>query len=187
MASALPTRRQARRAGADRALARSGGGGKIVAGDYSRGHVDDGLGGAVSLLSLSALVRQPGGRTELADPGRGPVISEAAKDVAEILEGRSADEVAVEDQGVQDREAARGVVGACEQKIPSADGESPFILPMLANAPSSTTGGTLRSAPRSASRIVSIAAAKTSPCSTRATELARCCQLGCSTPASARR
>ena len=149
--------------------------------------VVNGVGGSVGWLLLSALVREPGGGQELPNPGHGPVVGQVPEDVAEVLEGRCADEVTVDDQGVQDREAPGGVVGAGEQPVPAADRESPFILPMLANAPSSTTGGTLRSAPRSASRIVSIAAEKTSPCSTRATELARCCQLGCSTPPSARR
>src|SRR5882672_5078516 len=128
MANARPKPRQARRAGADDALARSGSSSDdVVDGGHGRAQVVDGLSGSVSLLLLSALVRQPGGRQELADPGRGPVVGEVAKDVAEILEGRSADEVAVDDQGVQDREAARRVVGACKQEIPAADGRTALL------------------------------------------------------------
>jgi hypothetical protein len=43
---------------------------------------------------------------------------------------------------------ARALVGAAEQVVPSAQRESLFILPMLANAPSSTTDGIRSSAPR---------------------------------------
>jgi hypothetical protein len=111
MANAKPTSRQVRRVrGGSRAdaLARSGGGSD---------HVVDGLGSSVGWLLLSALVHQPGRGQELADPGHGPVVGEAAKDVPEVLEGRRADEIAVDDQGVQDREAPRAVVGACKQEI----------------------------------------------------------------------
>src|SRR5689334_16960260 len=110
MANAKPKSRQVRRVrGGSRAdaLALSGGGN-----DY----VVDGVGNSVGWLLLSALVRQPGGGQELADPGHGPVVGETAKDVAEVLEGRRADEVAVDDEGVQDREAPRAVVGACKQE-----------------------------------------------------------------------
>jgi len=98
MANAEPGPRQARRTRADRALARSGSGSDgVVDGRDDRGHVADGVSGSVSSLLLSALIRQPGGRQgrqQLADPGLGPVGGGAAKDVAEILEERSTDEVA---------------------------------------------------------------------------------------------
>src|SRR3954468_3970609 len=109
--------RRGRRAGRGRAavaVARSGRGGNDS--------VVDGVGGSVGLLLLSALVREPGGGQELADPGHGPVLGEVAEGVAEVLEGRRADEIAVDDQGMQDGEAARGVVGACKQPVSATDG-----------------------------------------------------------------
>ena len=105
--------------------ARSGGGGDQV-GDRGDRAGDD-LGSSVGWLLLSALVGQPGSRQELAEPGLGPAVGEPAKDVAEVLEGRCADEVAVDDEGVQHREPASAVVGAREQEIATADG-GPALL-----------------------------------------------------------
>jgi len=104
------------------ALARSGRG--------SSDHVVDGLDrfhDLVGLLLLSALVRQPGGGQELSDPVHGPVVGEAAKDIAEILEGRRTDEVTVDDEGVQNREASRAIVGACKQEVSSTDGGAALL------------------------------------------------------------
>ena len=76
---------------------------------------------------LTALVREPGGGQQLADPGHGPVVSEPAKGVAEVLEGRCANEVAVHDEGVQDREAPCAAVGAGEQEVVSTDGRAALL------------------------------------------------------------
>jgi len=76
---------------------------------------------------LSALVGQPGSGQELVEPGLGPIVGESAKDVAEVLEGRCADQIAVDDEGVQHREPAGAVVGTCEQEIAAADG-GPVLL-----------------------------------------------------------
>jgi hypothetical protein len=88
---------------------------------------------------------------------------------------------------VQDREAPRAIVGACEQEVLATDRESPFILPMLASLPWCTTDGTRSPARRSGSRIASIAKKRTSPYSRRRIAPARCCRRGCSMLASARR
>lgn len=151
--------------------------------------------------------RRDGERTQLslelggveAGPGCQPVAGAQLEEALARPVGQDAEEVAEVGLGIEVVKAGRGdqrhqvagglrvVVAADEEPRLATDRESPFILPMLANAPPSTTGGTLRSAQRSASRIANIAAAKTSPCSTRATELARCCRPGCWMPASARR
>lgn len=127
MANATPKARQGRRVrGGSEAEALAGSG----SGRSGRDHVGDGTdrgGSSVGWRLLAALVRDPGRRQELADPGHGPVVGESPKGVAEVLEGRCADEVAVHDEGVQDREAPRASVGAGEQEVVSTDGRAALL------------------------------------------------------------
>src|SRR5436190_8851675 len=118
MTSAKPKSRRGRSGSCADRLAGSGSGGDVGS---------DGVGSSVGWLLLSALVGQPGGGQELAEPGLGPAVGESTKDVAEVLEGRRANQIAVDDESMQNREPAGTVVGAGKQEIPAPDGGTALL------------------------------------------------------------
>src|SRR5204862_6258903 len=118
MTSAKPKSRRGRSGSCADRLAGSGSGGDVGS---------DGVGSSVGWLLLSALVGQPGGGQERAEPGLGAAVGESTKDVAEVLEGRRANQIAVDDESMQNREPAGTVVGAGKQEIPAPDGGTALL------------------------------------------------------------
>src|SRR5436190_1286061 len=118
MTSAKPKSRRGRSGSCADRLAGSGSGGEVRR---------DGGASSVGWLLLSALIGQPGSGQELAEPGLGPAVGESTKDVAEVLEGRRANQIAVDDESMQNREPAGTVVGAGKQEIPAPDGGTALL------------------------------------------------------------
>jgi hypothetical protein len=63
------------------------------------------------------------------------MFGDAGQDVGEVLEGIDAASLAGGDQRVEACDVASGIGVADEEVVLATEGESPFILPMLASQP----------------------------------------------------
>src|SRR5262245_53944717 len=86
------------------------------------------VGGSVAVRLLSALIREPGGGEELSNAALRPAVGELGEHVAQVLERRRVDQVAADDEGLQNGQPPAAVVTTGKEKIFTAQSGPALLL-----------------------------------------------------------
>src|SRR5262245_37861653 len=85
------------------------------------------VGDSVAVSLLAALIREPGGGEQLGDAVLRPAVGDLGEHVAQVLERRRVDEVAADDERLQDGQPPTALVAAGEEIVLTAQ-SSPALL-----------------------------------------------------------